>query len=54
MLTRMPRILIHMARSPGWGGGGDSHMKQIGILVGNLNLTPKGDHLGVAQAFCDP
>ena len=26
------------------GGGGDSHM----------NLTPKGDHLGVAQAFCDP
>ena len=19
-----------------------------------LNLTPKGDHLGVAQAFCDP
>ena len=19
-----------------------------------MNLTPKGDHLGVAQAFCDP
>ena len=19
-----------------------------------LNLTPKGDHLGMAQAFCDP
>ena len=25
-----------------------------GMLVGILNLTPKGDHLGVAQAFCDP
>ena len=36
------------------GGGGDSHMEQTGMLVGILNLTPKGDHLGVAQAFCDP
>ena len=35
-------------------GGGDFHMKQTGMLVGILNLTPKGDHLGVAQAFCDP
>ena len=34
--------------------GGDSHMKQTGMLVGILNLTPKGDHLGMAQAFCDP
>ena len=39
--------------APG-GGGGDSHMEQTGMLVGNLNLSPKGDHLGVAQAFCDP
>ena len=31
--------------------GGDSHMKQTGMLVGNF---AKGDHLGVAQAFCDP
>ena len=36
------------------GGGGDSHMEQTGMLVGNLNLTPKGDHLGVAQAFVNP
>ena len=35
-------------------GGRDSHMKQTGILVGNFEFTPKGDHLGVAQAFCDP
>ena len=35
-------------------GGGDSHMKQTGMLVGNFELTPKGDHLGVAQGFCDP
>ena len=34
--------------------GGDSHMELTGMLVENLNLTPKGDHLGVAQAFCDP
>ena len=25
-----------------------------GCLSEILNLTPKGDHLGVAQAFCDP
>ena len=29
-------------------------MEQTGMLVGNLNLTPKGDHLGVAQAFVNP
>ena len=29
-------------------------MKQTGMLVGILDLTPKGDHLGVAQALCDP
>ena len=34
--------------------GGDSHMEQTGMVVGNFELTPKGDHLGVAHAFCDP
>ena len=34
--------------------GGDSHMEQTGMLVGKFELTPKGDYLGVAQAFCDP
>ena len=30
-------------------------MEQTGMLVSEiLNLTPKGDHLGVAQTFCDP
>ena len=39
------------------GGGGDSHMKpsgRRGCSSEILNLTPKGDHLGVAQGFCDP
>ena len=36
------------------GGGGDSHMKQTGMLVGNFELIPNGDHRGVAQGFCDP
>ena len=35
-------------------GGGDSHMKQTGCSLDILNSTPKGDHWGVAQAFCDP
>ena len=36
------------------GGGGDSRMEQTGMLVGNFEFNPKGDHLGVAQAFCNP
>ena len=32
------------------GGGGDSHMKQT---LEMLNLTSKGDHLGVAEANFD-
>ena len=27
-------------------GGGDSHMKMTGMLVGKLKLTPKGDQCG--------
>ena len=38
----------------GFYPGGDSHMKQKGCSSEIWNLTPKGDHLGVAQAFCDP
>ena len=29
-------------------------MEQTGMLVGNFGLHPKGDHLGVAQAFVTP
>ena len=29
-----------------WGGGGTPHMKGVGMLVGNLNLTSKGDQSG--------
>ena len=34
--------------------GGNSQVEQTGMQSEILNLTPKGDHLGVTQAFCDP
>ena len=38
-----------------WNSPGvDSHMEQTGCSSEILNLTPKGDHLGVAQAFVTP
>jgi len=33
--------------------GGESYRNRRGCSSEILNLTPKGDHLGVAQAFCD-
>ena len=36
------------------GGGGTPILNRRGCSSEILNLTPKGDHLGVAQAFCDP
>ena len=36
------------------GGGGTLIWNRQGHLSEILNLTPKGDHMGVAQAFCDP
>ena len=37
------------------GGGGTSHMKRVGMLVGNFELNPlKETDLGVAQAFFEP
>ena len=35
-------------------GGGTPIWNRRGCSSEILNLTPKGDHLGVAQAFCDP
>ena len=35
-------------------GGGTRHMKGVGMLVGNFELTPKGDRSGGAQTFFDP
>ena len=26
--------------APGWGGGGDSHMKQTRMLIGNFEFNP--------------
>ena len=46
----------HM-NDPGGGGGGVEGTpiwNRRGCSSEILNLTPKGDHLGVAQAFCDP
>ena len=41
-------------RPPVGGGGGPPIWNRWGCSSEILNLTPKGDHLGVAQAFCDP
>ena len=39
--------------SPGGGGGGGTPIwNRRGCSSEIFNLTPKGDHLGVAQAFC--
>ena len=35
------------------GGGGTPIWNRRGCSSEILNLSPKGDHLGVAQAFCD-
>ena len=35
-------------------GGGTPIWNRRGCSSEILNLTPKGDSLGVAQAFCDP
>ena len=39
---------------PGGGGGGAPIWNRWDARREILNLTPKGEHLGVAQAFCDP
>ena len=38
-------ICRQAAFSRGGGGGGDSHMKEAGMLIGNVEFlkTPKGD-----------
>ena len=34
--------------------GGTPIWNRWGCSTEILNLTPKGDHLGMAKAFCDP
>ena len=36
------------------GRGSTPIWNRRGCSLEILNLTPKGDHLGVARAFCDP
>ena len=33
------------------GGGGTPHMKGVGMLVGNVDLNPKGDRSGRGPSF---
>ena len=41
--------------APSSGGGGGAPIWNIRDARREmLNSTPKGEHLGVAQAFCDP
>ena len=43
---------LHQAPVP---GGGNPHMKGVGMLVGNFTFKPlKETDLGVAQTFFDP
>ena len=49
----MPDPMSAMMRNSR-GGGGNPIWNRRGFSSERLNLTPKGDHLGVAQAFCDP
>ena len=35
-------------------GAGTPIWNRRGCSLEILNLIPKGDHLGMAQAFCDP
>ena len=46
-------LFIVTMRNPR-GGGGTPIWNRRGCLSEILNLTPKGDHLGVAQALYDP
>ena len=52
------KVLINLnqllALTPGGGGGGTLIWNRRGCSSEFFNLTPKGDHLGVAEAFCDP
>ena len=43
-----------MCTIPPGGGGVTPIWNRRGCSSEILNLTPKGDHLGEAQAFCDP
>ena len=46
---------VYVKRGVGGGGGvGTQIWNRRGCSSEILNLTPKGDHLGVAQGFCDP
>ena len=45
------RLVLLAARDP---GGGTPIWNRRGCSSEILNLTPKGDHLGVTQTFCDP
>ena len=43
-----------MSDGEGGGGGGDSHIKVMGTLVGNSNEIPKGDQGGCGSSLNRP
>ena len=56
MLMKAMMMAISIGNHPGGGGGGGGTpiWNGRGCSSEILNLTPKGDHLGLAQASCDP
>ena len=50
----LPILQYQLTFGPGGGGGGTPIWNRRGCSSEILNLTPKGDHLGVAQGFRDP
>ena len=47
-------LLLHWHLTDCFRVGGTPIWNRRGCSSEILNLTPKGDHLGVAQGFCDP
>ena len=56
MYPYVSRMYPYVGHMPGGGGGGEETpiWNRRGRSSEILNLTPKEDHLGVVQAFCDP
>ena len=48
---RVHGSLYHLWRKLPGGGGWTPHMKGMGMLVGNFELTPKGDRSGRGRSF---
>ena len=52
LIVKTTKFQLKISSTP--GGGRTSIWNRRGCSSEIFNLTPKGDHQGVAQAFCDP